>query len=565
MKQMIFNITESAKTVLLITALSFITVCLKAQPIHQWEVFTISFNSGKVPSNPYKEIPATKGGDLLTVTFTGTGGDALSKKITVVGFWNGGSVWCANFTAPFTGNWKYISSSSDKSMNGKKGSIDVVAWTEEDKNVNPVRHGLVRVRKDGETAGHFFEYTDGEPFLWIGDTWWNWTNRKIKPETFRQLVDDRSAKGFNIGQLFVAANGWGRESSLLDETYTIPDTEHMKKVEDMIKYANSKGITVWIHGWWSRPNLNTIIGAEKMQRWWRYLVHRFGAYNVIWVVAGEYNMNNNAGFPLDFWKGLGRLIKNEDPYERIISVHNTPPFWDGGAEAPQWATGSVLHQETWLDYNQTQVGHGKYANEMIPYIISEEYNRKPSKPIVVTEPWYEFIEGNPTGMDIRFAAWSAILSGAAGHTYGGGHVWLASVPEAPGGAGPWPYEKGFERTTYDYEGAVSMKHLASFFRNIKWWNLSPHPEIVMEYPQPFCLAKPGEEYVVYLRYGGTAKIAMDLKASAAKYRFNWYNPATGKVSESKTIQGKSILQFNCPDGYPSVPDYKDWVLYICRE
>jgi hypothetical protein len=26
--------------------------------------------------------------------------------------------------------------------------------------------------------------------------------------------------------------------------------------------------------------------------------------------------------------------------------------------------------------------------------------------------------------DIRFAAWSAILSGAAGHIYGGVHVWL---------------------------------------------------------------------------------------------------------------------------------------------
>ena len=41
-------------------------------------------------------------------------------------------------------------------------------------------------------------------------------------------------------------------------------------------------------------------------------------------------------------KDLGKLVKNEDPYERIISVHNTPPFWDGGAEAPQWSTGTVF-------------------------------------------------------------------------------------------------------------------------------------------------------------------------------------------------------------------------------
>jgi hypothetical protein len=562
---MIMKNFKSPKISFLIACFFLFTLRAKAETIHQWDVYTISIKSGKVYSNPYKDIPVTNEGDLLKVTFLGTGGDALNSKITVVGFWNGGSEWRVNFTPPFTGSWKYNSISTDKSMNGKKGNFDVVAWSEEEKRDNPVRHGLIRVKKSGDNAGHFFEYSDGQPVLWIADTWWNWTKRSIKFDTFKQLVDNRAEKKFNIGQLFVPGNGWGRESSMLDETYTILDTAHLKKVEDMIRYANSKGITVWIHGWWSRPNLNTTVGAEKMQRWWRYLVHRFCAYNVIWVVAGEYNMNNNGGFSLDFWKNLGKLIKDEDPYERIISLHNTPPFWDGGAEAPQWSTGSVLHKEPWLDYNQCQVGHGKYANEMIPLVVSEEYNRQPSKPIVVTEPWYEFIEGNPTGMDIRFAAWSAILSGAAGHTYGGGHVWLASVPESSGGGGSWPLEKGFDRTTYDYEGAMSMKHLAGFFKDVKWWNMAPHPELVREYPQPFCLAKPGEEYVLYLRYGGTVKITMDDSARTKKFKYHWYNPATGKVYDSKTIQGDKLVKFNCPESYPGVLDYRDWVLYICKE
>ena len=544
---------------------SLLITGVKAETIHQWEVYTISLKSGKIYSNPYKDIPVISEGDLLKVTFLGTGGEALNKKITVVGFFNGGSEWRVNFTPSFTGTWEYNTVSTDRSLNGKNGNFEVIAWSEAEKNANPTRHGLIKVKKDGENAGHFFEYSDGHPVLWIGDTWWNWTDRRIRFDTFKKLVDDRSEKGFNIGQLFVPGNGWGKESSLLDETYTILDTEHMKKVEEMVRYANSKGITVWIHGWWSRPDLNTTVGAEKIQRWWRYLIHRFGAYNVIWVLAGEYNMNNYGGFSLEFWKDLGRLIKTEDPYERIVSLHNTPPFWDGGADAPQWSTGSVLHQEPWLDYNQSQVGHGKYANEMIPQVISEEYNRKPAKPIVVTEPWYEFIEGNPTGLDIRFAAWSAILSGAAGHTYGGGHVWLASVPEAPAGDGDWPIEKGFDRTTYDYEGAISMMNLAGFFKNIKWWNMAPHPELVREYPQPFCLAKPGEEYVLYLRYAGVVKIKMDESAASGKYSYQWYNPATGEYNEARIIKGSGILAFSCPESFPAFPDYKDWVLYIRKE
>ena len=80
------------------------------------------------------------------------------------------------------------------------------------KKSNPVRHGFVRVKKNGENPGHFFEYSDGTPFLWVGDTWWNWTNNKIKIETFKALADDRALKGFTVGQLFVPGNGWDNSS-----------------------------------------------------------------------------------------------------------------------------------------------------------------------------------------------------------------------------------------------------------------------------------------------------------------------------------------------------------------
>jgi hypothetical protein len=476
-----------------------LTSGLQAQTVGQREVNTISFTSKTAYENPYAAIPVGNRDDLLKVTFTGTSGEAKGHQLVLTGFWYGGNEWRVNFAAPYPGRWEYSSSSKDRSLNGKKGRVDVRERSQQELDANPAHRGPIRVRQSGENKGHLFEYTDGEPFLWVGDTWWNWTNRRIHFETWQQMVDNRAEKGFNIGQLFVPGNGWGRESSLLDETYSILDTEHAQKVEKMIAYANSKGITVWIHGWWSRPDLDKTIGAEKMKRWWRYLIHRFGAYNVIWVLAGEYNMHNNAGYSLDFWKELGEMVKNEDPYKHIVSLHNTPPFWDGGAEAPQWSTGEVVHDEPWLDYNQCQSGHGKYANEMIPVVVAGEYKRTPAKPIVVTEPWYEFVEGNPTGLDVRLAAWGAILSGAAGHTYGGGHVWLASVPEAPSrGGGAWPIEVGAEIRSFDYEGAVSMQHLASFFKNVKWWEMKPSPELVTDSPQPFCLANPGKEYVVYL-------------------------------------------------------------------
>ena len=321
------------------------------------------------------------GGDgLVAADFNGQSGAAEGKRYRIYGFWDGESNWKIRFAPPCAGTWSYVTSSKDPGLNGASGTINVIEWNESDKNYNPTRRGFIHVAQKGERAGRYFTYSDNTPFLWIGDTWWNWSKRGIKFESFKKMADDRHAKGFTVGQLFCAANGWGQHASLLDlKTFTVLDVEHMRSVEKMIQYANSVGITVWIHGWWSRKNINERIGEENILRWWKYLVHRLGAYNVIWTLAGEYNMHNYGGFSIDFWKKVGRTVRGQDPYERIISLHPTPPGWDGGADAPQWSTGKVLHREPWLDYNQSQPGHGKWRNEMIPGIVSADYKANARK------------------------------------------------------------------------------------------------------------------------------------------------------------------------------------------
>jgi len=136
----------------------------------------------------------------------------------------------------------------------------------------------------------------------------------------RMHLVHRFAKGFTVGQMFFAGN-----NGLLNRTYDSPNLEQIRKVEEMIAYANGKGITVWIHPWWSRERLNERVGEEQMRRWWRYVIARLGAYNVIWVLAGEYNMNrgcvtvphrgirrrhlapSKAGISADLSRAAGRL------------------------------------------------------------------------------------------------------------------------------------------------------------------------------------------------------------------------------------------------------------------
>jgi hypothetical protein len=544
---------------LIILAACAIGPVVCAQTTHPWDVVEITLEARGEYANSYVDGLPDRSLALAQATFTGTSGAARGMRYTLAGFWDGGKTWKARFAPPAAGEWAWSTTSKDPGLDAATGQIQVMDWTEAEKQANPARRGFIRVCQKGARAGRYFEYADGTPFLWIGDTWWNWTKRGIHFSSFQKLADDRSAKGFTVGQMFFAGN-----SGLLNRTYDSPNLEQIRKVEEMIAYANLKGITVWIHPWWSRQRLNERVSEEKMRRWWRYVIARLGAYNVIWVLAGEYNMNNYGGFGLPFWKELGALVKQEDPYQRIVGAHPTPPGWSGGAEAPQWSTGEVLHSEPWLDYNQSQVGHGRWRNEMIPSVIKADYARQPAKPTVVTEPWYEFIEGNPTGMEIRYGAWSAVLSGAAGHSYGGGHVWWAHLPESPAGQGSWPLDKSFETNTLDYPGARAMSFLAKFLGSIPWWKLEPHPELVSDYPAPFCGAVPGSLYVLYLRYGGSLKVDLRPSLATDQFEYTWFDLEQGKERTQGKVNGGATREFHAPEDYPSGLQFKDWLLHIRR-
>ncbi len=512
-----------------------------------WEPQELTLKAQGAYANPYVD-----GLDLVQVRFRGPDKQAYS----IAGFWDGADTWKVRFAPPAPGRWSYESSSRDAGLNGVRGAFECTSWTEREKADNRTRRGFIRVAKSGPRASRYFEHADGTPFLWIGDTWWAWPKKGIPFDRFRRLADDRAEKGFTVGQMFFSGRSW-----LLDDDREMPDLDQIRKVERFIEYANSKGITVWIHAWWSGKDLAKI-RPEKIRRWWRYVIHRLGAYNVVWVLAGEYNMDNYGGLGLPFWKNLGEMVREEDPYRRIIGVHPTPPGWQGGADAPQWSTGEVLHRERWLDYNQIQTGHARWRNEMIPALISSDYARRPVKPVVVTEPWYEFARGNPPAEDVRFGAWSAMLSGAAGHTYGGGHVWWASVPEAPADVGSWPIEP-VDVNTLDYPGAAGIGFLAKFLGGMRWWLLEPHPELLSGNPSRFCAAIPGEAYAAYLRWGGAANI--DLRRASGQFAFRWINLAEGKERSRGVVAGGAIRNFHAPEDYPKYRQHKDWLLHIVRQ
>ncbi len=518
---------------------------------HPWQPFEITLTAQARLPNPYLDGLPEGGPPYVTATFTHPEG----HRYVIPGFWDGGQTWKVRFAPPGPGRWSYTTASADPGLAGVTGGLDCAPWTDAELAENPSRRGFVRVAEEG----HHFAYADGTPFLWIGDTWWPWAKKGQPFWRSKQVIDDRADRGFTVGQMMFGANSSVR---LAGPDWQTLDFEAIHDAERFLTYANSRGILLWIMPWWSAQNLPEI-GAERICRWARYVVHRVGAFNVLWNVGGEYNMYDYGGMGLQFWKDLGALMRAEDPYPHAIGVHNTPPTWDAGrmGDSGQWSTSEVLHDEPWLDFNGSQTGHHKSSGEMTPTIIARDYARTPAKPTLITEPWYEFIEGSAPAKDVRFAAWSALLSGAAGHTYGGGHQWWADVPDPsiPERKDTWP-RPPHTIDTLDYPGAVSMGFLAKFLRSLHWWTLEPHPELVTDYPQPLCAARIGEEYLVFARYGGG--LNLDLRAVSGDITYTWYDLTTSQQGPRGTLEGHSVRFFQAPDAYPRELEWRDWVLHV---
>ncbi len=71
----------------------------------------------------------------------------------------------------------------------------------------------------------------------------------------------------------------------------------------------------------------------------------------------------------------------------------------------------------------------------------------------------------------------------------------------------------------------------------------------------FCLAAPGQEYVVYAPSGGS--VQLDLRNATGTYRVEWIRPRTGDARAGGTVDGGSRRNLRAP--------FSDAVLYVYRD
>ena len=111
------------------------------------------------------------------------------------------------------------------------------------------------------------------------------------------------------------------------------------------------------------------------------------------------------------------------------------------------ASSTWFHDDSWLDLNMFQSGHGELDNPNYRMLL-RDYARVPVKPVLDGEPRYEDhpVNWRPEQgwfdeFDVRQAAYWSVLSGAAGHTYGNHNIWQMLAPgrdPISSARTPWP-------------------------------------------------------------------------------------------------------------------------------
>ena len=151
---------------------------------------------------------------------------------------------------------------------------------------------------------------------------------------------------------------------------------------------------------------------DQLKGLWRYVVARYGAYAVTWLICGEYNQNggDQAG-RVAKTLALGAFIKEQDPYKRAMTVH---PWWHAGDKRQAW-------EQPWYDFIMLQGAHAGHGNVPPTAIYRDAWKHQPPRPVLEAECNYEGIYAGKanrehTPEDVRRVAYHAIQAGSFGYT-----------------------------------------------------------------------------------------------------------------------------------------------------
>jgi hypothetical protein len=414
---------------------------------------------------------------------------------------------------------------------------------------------------------------DGTPFFWLADTWWYAPSDYMpfvgssNPEIascFKHCLDKRKEQGYNV--IHFGFLGYLKGCPNPDSFYLTQemDIEYWQETDKYIKYTIEQGIMPQVLLKWTMDNT-----LDDWEIIWRYFIARYGAYPITWDYSAEYNGPGKvAAGNVEPTLALGQLIKDIDPYKRIMTVM---PWWYAGADDdPNF---NIHWEQPWHDFTQV---NGSHEN---PYSLpiskfQEAYDYNTPNPFILVETTFEGIQRNGFSAHndkvVRRNFYRAMQCGGTGFTYGSHGLWYPTQDENDtlfestwGDSIPW-WE------ALDRPGGEQMGYLKTCYESLNWWQLDPNSDAVsaagITDPNLYILTREGvidsnNVYLIYFPPDVSATESASLTAEDGNYTATWFDPITADTNtlpDPLTVSGGTLT-------LPDRSDSNDWMLKMVQQ
>lgn len=514
--------------------------------------------------------------------------DQSRSKITIEAYWDGSHNWTLRFAPTLPGVWKYTTISADEGLDDQSGAINVRAPSSIEIKENPNYRGFLKIAPNGR----YFQYADGTPFFLLASTLWAGnTARCVLGENqdgpFFQYVDLRKSQGFTmiLMQLFHGFGdyGYGNYPESLGQRneggqpffegdVTNLNPEFYKYLDQRIHAIWERGLTTATPTAWFGKTGDCKFTIEDAIRISCYLRVRYGAYNGLWALCGEYQYNfRDCNWTPEDVNRLGQSVQKHNPYDHPLSIH--PSARADWPEPHNVQSSMPFHSEDWLDHHWLQTGQS--IDRLYNIVIRAEENRAmtPARPVFHSEGYYERADNPDESYYSRWQVWAAFLSGCAGHGHGAMGIWQFYDPNEPMGETgknigvPW-------KIAMQFQGPSTLKHAASLLQSIGWNRLEPcrnalridgktcpHPS-TNELTPPFAAYIPNRCWIIYFPRGNAGRgITIKHPTLNSAMIGSWYNPRTGVWI--KTNRPVILKDGNIPTR--PKPSNEDWVMIFYYE
>lgn len=529
-----------------------------ARCVSEW-----SYTSAKAYADPFNDLE-------LDVVVAGPQG----QEWRVPTFWSGEQTWRVRFSPPVPGRYQYRTVCSDDlnpDLSGVEGELAVGSYGGD--NVL-LQRGPLRAH----ASRRYLEHADGTPFLWLADTWWMGLCKRLTwPEGFGELLADRVRKGFSVIQIIAGLypdmpwhdeRGANEVGFPWEEDFSRVSPAYFDLADRRIAALVDAGMVPCIVGCWGY--FLPWMGVARLKQHWRNLVARYGAYPVVWCLAGEaimpYYLSETRERDMELqkhgWTELGAYLRGLDPWHHPITIH------------PNSVGRDQIEDDSLLDLNWLQTGHG--GRDSVPNtvnLVTAQYAREPRMPVLNSEACYEGIMESSREEIQRFMFWACMLSGACGHTYGANGIWQLNEPGRPYGPSPHGLSWGDRPWTEAYQlpGSAQVGVGKQFLAGLPWWRLEPCPDLVEphwspdNYWHPYAAWIPGELWVIYVPTNwflapGETPLVTQLDPGG-RYQAFYLNPSDGSRRELGSFSPDTEGRWQAPA--PTV--LRDWVLVVKRD